>query len=233
MFKNFFSYDGKLFEVLNKIGELIIVNIVFLLCCIPVVTIGPALTSFYYAVIKSVRRERGNPVREFMNSMKRTLKKGIFLTLGAFVWFGLLLFGRYAAGIKAAGAVTPLLAVYDVLIILSSAVMIYVFPVFSRFEMKLSGILKLSFVMCFRFLPITAAAAAGTAAVCYLVIYKLPIACILAVPGIWCYLLTYPMEKALLHYIPEAGDGKEMWYDIERNKRTEDVRGKEVKDETH
>ncbi len=234
MIKDFFSYDGKLFTFLNKSGELILVNIVFVLFCIPVVTAGSSLTSFYYAMIKSVRRERGNPVKEFMNSMKRTFGRGILLTLVCIVWIALLLFARSCERQQAGEtAVTTLLLIYDVLIIVTAAVLVYIFPVFSRFEMKLTGILKLSFVMSIRFLPTTILGAGGSALVAWLVFYKLPMACILVVPGVWCYLMTYPMEKALTHYIPQAGDGEEKWYDMERNKRADNVRGKEVKDETH
>ena len=53
------SIDGKIVSLLNKAGEIILLNMVFLLCCLPVITIGPALASLYYATIKSIRRERG------------------------------------------------------------------------------------------------------------------------------------------------------------------------------
>lgn len=60
-----FSSDGKVVGLLNKSGEIILLNMAFLLCCLPVVTVGPALASLYYATMKSIRRERGYPVREF------------------------------------------------------------------------------------------------------------------------------------------------------------------------
>ena len=40
-------YDGKIVSLLDKAGELIQLNMVFLLCCLPVVTIGAALASLY------------------------------------------------------------------------------------------------------------------------------------------------------------------------------------------
>lgn len=223
MFQRFFSYDGKLMEFLNKLGEIILVNIVFLLCCMPIVTTGPALTSFYYAMVKSVRRERGGPIKEFMNSMKRTLGRGVLLTIGTLVWMTLLYLGRQmvqtgaenAVNITtgATGAVTLPVVLYDVAILISICILIYLFPVFSRFEMKLSGMIKLSFVMGIRFLPITFLIAAGSAVIGWLLLYRLPIACVLAVPGIWCYVITFPMEKVLKRYMPEAKPGEEQWYD--------------------
>ena len=224
MIRGFFAYDGKVMEILNKTGEIILLNIIFLICCLPVITIASALTSFYYAMIKSVRRERGNPVREFMRSMKRTIAKGSLLTLGIFLWMGALLYGRWMLLNGPGGAVSFQRVLYDVLIVLSIFFLIYIFPVFSRFEMKLSGIVKLSFVMSIRYLPVTAAVAVGSAAVGWLLIYYLPIACILVVPGVWCYLVTFLMEKALLHYMPEAKAGEEQWYDGVEQTESEDDR---------
>ena len=77
----FFSWDGRFMGILNGFGELIMLSVVFLVCCIPIVTIGPAVTSLYYAVIKSVRRGRGTPLGEFFSSMKRTMGKGILITV--------------------------------------------------------------------------------------------------------------------------------------------------------
>lgn len=224
MIRKFFAYDGKVMEILNKTGEIILLNIMFLISCLPVITIASALTSFYYAMIKSVRRERGNPVREFMRSMKRTIAKGSLLTLGIFLWMGALLYGRWAFLNGLGATVSFQRVLYDVLIVLSICILIYIFPVFSRFEMKLSGIVKLSFVMSIRYLPVTAAVAAGSAAVGWLLIYYLPIASILVVPGVWCYLVTFLMEKALLHYMPEAKAGEEQWYDGVEQTESEDDR---------
>ena len=214
MFQKFFSYDGKPIEILNKLGEIILLNIVFLLCCVPIVTIGPALTSFYYAMIKSVRRERGGPIRDFMSSMRRTLARGVLLTVGVGVWMSILYVGIQMAQAGAEDSVTFPVVLYGVMIVISICVLIYVFPVFSRFEMKMLQIIKLSFVMSIRFLPVTVAVAAGSAAIGWLFLNNfLPIACILAVPGIWCYAVTFLMEKALRHYTPEAKPGEEQWYD--------------------
>lgn len=224
MVRKFFAYDGKVMEILNKTGEIILLNIMVLVFSLPVITITPALTSFYYAMIKSVRRERGNPVKEFMRSMKRTIGRGILLTLGIFLWMGALLYGRWALHAGLGGTVNFRRVLYDVLLVLSACVLIYIFPVFSRFEMKLSGIVKLSFVMSIRYLPVTAAVTAGSAVIGWLLIYYLPIACILVVPGVWCYLVTFLMEKALLHYMPAAKAGEEQWYDADGRTQAEDER---------
>ncbi len=211
--KELFAYDGKVIEVLNKLGELILVNIVFVVCCLPIITIGSSLTSFYYAVIKSIRRERGNPLGEFFSSMKRTLRKGCIVTLEALLWIALLYLGREYA--RAVGS-TRMELLYLALMVISAGVLMYIFPVLSRFKMKLSAMWKLAFVMCIRFLPVTAVLLIGSAAVAWLVIFHLPMACVFIVPGCWCYIVTFLMERVLLAYMPKPEEGDESdenaWY---------------------
>ncbi|MCD7882198.1 MAG: YesL family protein [Lachnospiraceae bacterium] len=205
-----FAQDGKVMSFLYRTGELIILNIVFLLSCIPIVTIGSALTSFYYATIKSIRRERGAPVKEYFGSMKRTMKKGILLVLELAVWFGLLYLGRRYSQVNER---THMVTVYNVLMLLSAAVAIYVFPVLSRFEMKLTNCWKLAFLMCIRFFPYTVVIIAGTVGIAWLLFYILPMPCILFIPGLWCLVITFMVEPALLAYMPKPEEGQEdAWY---------------------
>lgn len=207
-----FAYDGKLMWFLTKLGELVMVSAAFIICCLPVVTIGPAATSLYYSVIKSIRRGRGTPVREFFSSMKRILGKGCLITAALLVWFAALYMGRRQALGTERESGQILAGAYMVVTGLSVCIMIYIFPILSRFTMRITGMVKLSFVMCIRFLPITAAVAAGTAVVGWLQIYVLPIPCVLFTPGAWCLVVTFMMEKALLAYMPKPKEGEDAWY---------------------
>ena len=191
MIRKFFSYDGKFFGALTKVGEIIIANILFLVCCLPVVTAASSLTSFYYVTVKCVRKDRGTLIPEFFGSMKRTLGKGAALTVLLLLWGAALIFGRSLA-VQAAGETLnfPVL-LYDVLLGVTAATAIYLFPVLSRFEMRLPQMVKLG----------------------WLLFYKLPMACTLVLPGVWCLAITFLMEKALHHYMPKPEEGEEQWYD--------------------
>ncbi len=226
--KEWFSYEGRLIQFLQKTGELILLNIAFILCCIPVVTIGPALTSFYYAVVKSIRHERGNPLEEFFGSMKRTLGRGCLLTIEILLGAAILYLGKTTA--QAAGN-RHLMAVYLGLLVIGACVIVYVFPVLSRFEMKLSGIWKLSFVMAIRFLPITVAMIAGTAVVVWMLFFILPMPCVVIVPGVFCFLATFLMERALLAYMPKAEGDEDAWYYEKRERKQQKNERKEVRHE--
>ena len=55
--KGFFSYDSGLFRALDKLGSLFILNMLTLVCSIPIFTIGAAFTAMYYVTMKMVRDE--------------------------------------------------------------------------------------------------------------------------------------------------------------------------------
>ena len=85
-----FSYDGPLMTFIGKIADLLILNVIWLLCCIPIITIGPATTAMYYVTLKLARNEEPSIVKSFFHSFKMNLKQGIFMFL-AFVLIGAVL----------------------------------------------------------------------------------------------------------------------------------------------
>lgn len=64
-------------------------NVVFLLTCLPVVTIGPAWTALTRATLNMVRQRSSHPVREYWQALRENFRGGLGL--------GLLLGGAAAA----------------------------------------------------------------------------------------------------------------------------------------
>ena len=48
--KSLFSYDSKIMQALMVVGDLIIMNVLYILCCIPIITIGAAQAGLYTGV---------------------------------------------------------------------------------------------------------------------------------------------------------------------------------------
>lgn len=210
--KSFFDPEGRLMYFLTKAGWVIILNVVWLLTCIPVFTIGTATTSLYYAMIKNIRRNRGYPLGEYFASFKRTFVKGSIFTVVAILWLLLLyhLHGIALGQPEDAGAFQR--RIYLMLAFLTAAVLLYLFPVLSRFTMSMVSMVKLSFVMAIRFLGYTVVMLAGTALLAILWFYYLPIPAIFFLPGAWCYVCTFMVEKALKKYMPSSEGNKDAWY---------------------
>ena len=76
-----FAADSKLTIVLNTIGNLMVLNILALICMLPVVTAGASLTSLYTMTMRIVRKEEGSIICGFLGAFKDNLKKSTIIWL--------------------------------------------------------------------------------------------------------------------------------------------------------
>ena len=210
--KKLLSPDGNIMYFLTKAGQVIILNVIWLLSCIPIVTIGTATTSFYYAMMKNIRRNRSYPVVEYLASFKRTLGKGSIFTIIAGIWLFLLYHLQTVA--LSVGSETGLFLnkVYLALMVVTAAILLYLFPVLSRFTMSMSAMVKLAFVMAVRYIGYTVIMLAGSVALVWIWFYYLPMPAIFFLPGAWCYICTFMIEKALRAYMPAPKENEDAWY---------------------
>lgn len=81
MFNSLFDPDSAFSTFVNRLIDLVILNIIFIVCCLPVITMGPACSALYYSVVKSIRQQRSYCVREFFREFRASLKKGILVHL--------------------------------------------------------------------------------------------------------------------------------------------------------
>lgn len=85
----FLSIDSPFMQGLNKISDLVIINLLTVLFCIPIITIGPAMTAMHYQVLKLVRDEECYVVKGYFKSFKENFKQAtaIWLILLAAILF--------------------------------------------------------------------------------------------------------------------------------------------------
>lgn len=76
-----FDLDSPLIRVLNKVADLMWINILTIICCIPVITAGAALTSAHYVALKMLRNEEGYVTREFFKAFKTNFKQSTLIWL--------------------------------------------------------------------------------------------------------------------------------------------------------
>ena len=82
--------DSPLFSFLNKVADLIILNLLTLVCCIPVITVGAAMTGLNYVCLKMVRNEEGYIIRGFFKSFKQNFKQATIIWLIILLVIGVL-----------------------------------------------------------------------------------------------------------------------------------------------
>lgn len=209
---DFFSHEGPVFAFLDKVGQLIILSILWILGCLPLVTIVPSTTALYYGVMKSVRRDRGRAAGEFLRSFRGNLRRGIPITLLLAVPAALMCVNLRMLGAGEPSLNSGLGAANILLLILLAMTAVYICPVLSRFDMGIGNALKLSFVMAVRFLPCTLLIIAAAVLLGYLQFFVLPMPAVLLLPALVCFGVTFLMEKALRKYMPEKKPGDDAWY---------------------
>ena len=212
---NFFNMDNGFFTALSKFVDIIIISLVWLVCCIPVVTIGPATASLYYAVVKVIRRERGYLVREFFHSFKMNLKTGLISGVVITLLYLVLFFDRRFATSLTGTQGFVMLSIFNAMLLLLLCVTIYMFPVLSRFSVGVKQLFKTSLFMAVRHLPTTILLVIITA-VCLLGTYIMPIV-ILVTPALWMLFLSFLLERVFKKYMPEKSEdaessGRDEWY---------------------
>ena len=217
MFESLFNPDNAFMTFINKIIDLVVLSLVCALCCIPIVTAGPAFAALYYAIVKVVRRRRSYPVREFWNAFKNNMKRGVVAEL-IFAAFGLMmlwtdvpLFMSFVNTGKVQD--TVLLILFVVKIIILVGMVCWIFPLMSRFDQKLWELSQVSLYLLLRYFPITLLGVILLVAMVVLLVAE-PLL-IAVVPGIIVLLLSFLMEPALkkLYDEDERNDSsKDGWY---------------------
>ena len=243
---NWLNPDNKFFSFMGKAFDTIVLNTIWLLVCLPlpmltvvwavetgifalliltvftILPIVPATTALYYAIVKSVRRERSYAIKEFFRSFKRNFKQGsVFSMIALALIFVLYIDFRYASELMKAGEASgsTYFGVFIVIGLLFSAMFAYVCPVLSRFDMKISGILKTSFVMATRHLLTTIALLillTGVLLGCYVLLPG-----IFFLPAVMTLLASFLIEQVFKKYMPakeepaegeESTQEKDEWY---------------------
>lgn len=145
--KNLFNLDSPFMIFLSNLTDVVILNVVCLICCIPVITIGPALTAMHYVTLKMVREESGYVVRNFFKSFKENLKQSLIVWLVFLVITVIFLLDfkiLQNAGMKENKIFTIVIgAIY----LLSCFTVMYIFPLLSHFENTLRQTIKNAFYM--------------------------------------------------------------------------------------
>ena len=57
-------------QILNKVADLMILNILTVFCCIPIITAGASMTAMHYVALKMARNEECYIARDFFKSFK-------------------------------------------------------------------------------------------------------------------------------------------------------------------
>lgn len=150
-----FSFDNKIFGALGKAVDCVILSVLWLVCCIPVITIGASSTALYYTVHKSIRGNRGYTTKNFFSAFKDNFKPATLSWIVAFVVQIVLSLDAYIMWqvLQTGNNMGAFFYFFLILIAFSIGWVVYTFAYIARFENTVKITLKNAILMELRHLP--------------------------------------------------------------------------------
>lgn len=154
---NLFNPDNKFFTFMSRVADLMILNIICIICCLPIVTAGASITAMYYVTLKMARNEESYIVKGFFHSFRQNLKQGIIIHLILLVVGILLAFDLYFSRMMQgqSGIYKVFGYLFMVGIALYLMVFTYIYPVLSKFYNSVKNTFRNAFLMSIRHFPYT------------------------------------------------------------------------------
>lgn len=150
-----FDLESPFMRILNRVADLMIMNFIVSICCIPIFTAGAAFTAMHYVFLKSVRGEEGYLVKGFFKSFKQNFKQATILWLLMLLVIAILVGDFWIMTYSGLQFPRVLLIILMAISIALVMVGVYIFPVLSRFENSIKNTLKNAFCMAVLHLPKT------------------------------------------------------------------------------
>lgn len=142
----FFSVDSPLYQFMNRLWEIIQVNFFWLICSLPIVTLGASTAAAYRACLHMADEEEGYIYQEFFRGFKENWKQGTLLEIITAicvyaVYMDLQLFNAVE------GNPVGFLIIAIISGFLFFLCLIYAYPLIARYENTLFASIKNSFTI--------------------------------------------------------------------------------------
>ncbi len=201
-------FNNRFTEGLSKITDVLLIGFYFLVCSLPVFTIGASATALYYAIHKSVFKGRGYTT-EFFHSFKDNFKQST-LSWIVFVVLFLVLGGDIYITRTMLAADNPLAAssiFFTVLLIFTIAWTIYHFAYIARFENGFKDSFKVSAIIMFANLGWTFVLI-GVVLFFVVLVYRF-LVLLVFIPGLFTCAIHPLLERVFRKYMSEEDLMKE------------------------
>lgn len=152
---NLFNIDSPIMQFLSRLTDIVILNILFLICSLPIITIGASATALYSVTLKMVKNEESYIFRSFLCAFKDNFKHGtvswlLLLATGIVVWIDYRIMGSTDSSF--ARVISFVLVPVCVVLVFT---LIYIFPFIARFENTIKNSLKNALLISIAQFPYT------------------------------------------------------------------------------
>ena len=195
--------DNFFWRWFSKIGDFLGLSVLWLLCCIPVLTIAPSSIALYDSVAHCVQGREDGPYRRFFRTLKKELLRGIGINV---LWLILItIFVLSYSILYQAGQQSQVAAIYSLVylgtMLIPTGVLLWLIPIESRFKHNFFSLHKTAASFAFAHLPTTAILFVVLAVAVALTLF-FPILIVLT-PAITVTIQCWFIERVFQRYMPE------------------------------
>ncbi len=154
---------------LSRVADMMIMSVLFIITCLPIITVGAALSGFYYAVMDSLRKEDGYIFKRYFQSFGKNFKKATVIWLIMLVTgivFGVDIYFWWLNWELVVGKVLFVFSI--ILAVIWLIIFMWVFALQARFENTIPNTMKNAFLLGISHLPFTIAEVAAVAMAVFL-----------------------------------------------------------------
>ena len=210
--KDFFSIDGLFYAVMSKVADLLFIAVLWIIGCLPVVTVLTSTASMYYVVVKCIRFDCGRVWPEFWEVYRNNLRQGIELTMlygciGAAI--GFFDYQAFVLSANQPGIFSPFAIVALLMSLVYILNALWIALVFSRFSNTFGNLIKLNYVIAMKNFIRSIPMLLPVAVAILLIIMFHEMVFIL--PPLVLLIQSFLAEPALRQYMPKREEENEDW----------------------
>lgn len=190
--------DSLIFRIGNKVFDVIVVSLLWFVCCIPVITAGASTTALYDTVFRNIRQNRGYCYKGFFKCFKDNFKN----TVQASIIFAILTvvsMWDISLALSGGSVISGYQITFFILWILAMTWAIWTFALTARFENNWKNTLKNGLLMFFAHLPVTLGMAV-IFALSAMLVWDIPVL-IVVLPVGGMLLDSFMLERVFKRYI--------------------------------
>jgi len=169
-------FSSGFFRFFSRVADLMLLNALFLVCCLPIVTTGASISALYSVSLKLIRQKESYITKDFFRAFRQNLKQGLAIHLILSVATIIIVTDLLVIWsiMKASAVFKGLFFGMAILALLFFMASVYIYPMLAQFKNTLIGYFRNAAILSFKHLSHT---------IMFLLLAILPFAAAFLIPG--------------------------------------------------
>ena len=139
MGKKIFDSDNPFNRFMSRVFDVITLNLLWLLCCLPVITFGASSIALYTMTLRLVRDEEGSLTKGFFKAFRDNFRQSLPVTLLFFFLYSLSFFNLDRLSMGGTRTNAFLFGVNIAILVMITGIWVWIIPLMARYENTLGG----------------------------------------------------------------------------------------------